>query len=255
MGDRLIPDTARIDPAPEKLASQTLPVLLVEPGLERFARAVVIPLATETGLAYLYMRQEFPIGSETEVEIAYQDRLPSVEHIAGVTPALDLAFRWLSFQRVEQERREREEAARRAEEERKQAAADSLREALRNDTGVGRRALAAIDFNAAARQALALSGAELLDTRPSPYPGEMIVQYRLQQRRLECVVDKTTLRVIDSGVCLTDERTGEKGDTYLVLESLPGVIAEALRLGRLVVYRHVPGDHFRDGGDEEDWLV
>ena len=47
------------------------------------------------------------------------------------------------------------------------------------------------------------------------------------------------MRIIDSGICLQDHNTGEKGDTYFTLESLPAVIRQADREGKLVVYRHV----------------
>lgn len=259
-GDRLIPDTARVDPDPDQMIDQTIPVLLVEPGLDRFARAVVTPLELETGRAHLYIQQEFPTGPETEVEMAYQDRLASVTQIREVTPSLDLAFRWLSLQRVLAEQREAEEAARRAEEEREREQRERLEKAMKDaGTGAGRRALARVDFNAAARAALGISGAELLDARPSHRRNEMVVQYRFLHRRLECVVDKDTLRVIDSGVCLNDHH-GTKGDNYFTLESLPAVINEAMERGRLVVYRHVPGDDNRQRGipqahirDNRDW--
>jgi hypothetical protein len=117
-------------------------------------------------------------------------------------------------------------------------------------TAIGRRALAAKDFESAAREALRVSGAELLDVRQSANKGEMVVQYRFEKRRFECVVQKNTLRVIDAGVCLTDHNTNEKGDTFFTLESLPGVIAEAMRRDKLVVWRHVDRD---DDGEEIDW--
>jgi len=109
-------------------------------------------------------------------------------------------------------------------------------------TAVGRRVLAARDFETAAREALKISGAELLDTRPSHNKAEMVVQYRFRERRLECVVDKATMRVLDAGVCLTDHGTGVKGDRLFTLESLPGVIGEAMNLNKLVVWRHLDGD-------------
>jgi NAD(P)H-dependent flavin oxidoreductase YrpB (nitropropane dioxygenase family) len=90
----------------------------------------------------------------------------------------------------------------------------------------------------AARAALALAGAEYLDHRASTQAAEVVVRFRLAGRRFECVCERQTLRIIDAGVCLTDERTGEKGDSRFTLESLPGVIQEAERSGRLVVFRH-----------------
>jgi hypothetical protein len=245
VGDRIILDDARVDPDPAKLIDQTLSVFLVERGLERFVRAS----AAQTRGGLVYVAQEFPQGPETEVQMAYQDRKDSVAHVAGVTPALDLAFRWVSYQRLAAEEREREMERIRVEEERKQVEAERLKQAMKDmGTGAGRRALAQRDFSAAAKAALRLTGAELLDARPSYNKREMVVQYRFQNRRLECVVDRDTLRVVDSGICLTDHN-GVKGDTRFTLESLPGVVAEAIRGGKLVVYRHVDGDR----GYDDDW--
>ena len=243
VGERLIPDTARVDPDPTKMIDQTIPVLLAERGLDRFARAAILPLEIETEKVHLYVRQEFPTGPEMDIERAYQDRLTSITDIKEVSPALDLAFQWLSLQRVITERLEAEEAARRILEAQRREREERLAEARENiGTGAGRRALAQIDFKAAATAALSISGAELLDSRPAPQQGNMIVQYRFRHRRLECVVVRDTLRIVDSGICLTDERTGENGETLFTLESLPGVINEAMNTGRLVVYRRAPGD-------------
>ncbi|MEQ1501229.1 MAG: hypothetical protein ABMB14_03320 [Myxococcota bacterium] len=107
-------------------------------------------------------------------------------------------------------------------------------------SGEGRRELAADDFEAAARAALALSGAELLDHHPGYERGEQIVLFRFRGRRFECVAD-AALRIVDSGICLTDHHTGEKGDTRFTLESLPGVIGEAIDNDVLVVFRHPDG--------------
>ena len=97
VGDRLIPDGTRVVVDPNQLITQTLPVHLVELGLDRFARAVV---AEREDGQLIYVRQEFPQGAEAEVEAAYQDRKGSVDGIKDVTPALDLSFRWLSHQRT-----------------------------------------------------------------------------------------------------------------------------------------------------------
>ena len=249
VGDRFIPDTSRIDLDPARLIDQTVMTYCVEPGMERFARAEVV-LDREQHL--VFMGQTFPLGPEAEVTRAFQDKAESIDKIPGVTPALDLAFRFLSYDRVMRERR-REELRRLQEEEEKKRAEQERLEKLMKDAGsaVGRRALAAKDFDTAAREALRVSGAELLDTRRSANRGEMVVQYRFEKRRLECVVEKATLRVVDAGVCLTDHDTGRKGDRFFTLESLPGVIAEAMRKNKLVVWRHVD----RDGEDDEeiDW--
>jgi hypothetical protein len=234
-GNRLVPDHVRVDPDPTRLVDQTLSVHLVEPGLERFARAIT---AFQQDGTSIFVRQEFPEGPEVEVQEAYQDRLESVAHIKGVTPALDLTFRWMSRQRLLAEEREREAERRRIEEEKKRAEQELIRQAMKDSgTGLGRRVLAQRDFKAAAKAALAVSGAQLLDARKSYRGNEMVVQYRFRNQRLECVVDKNTLRIIDAGVCL-DDHHGTKGDTFFTLESLPAVIGEAMDLGVLVVWRH-----------------
>ena len=66
---------------------------------------------------------------------------------------------------------------------------------------------------------------------------EKIVQYRFRQRRFECTCDPQ-LRIISSGICLTDEVSGEKGDTWLTLESLPAVLGQAMDEDSLVIWRH-----------------
>jgi len=238
VGDRFIPDNVELN------STELIQVYCAELGLDRFARATVV---RDREGHLVYMSQEFPQGPEEEVRRAFQDRKDNLDHIGNVTPALDLAFRWISRWREEQEERRREQERLREEERQRQAAQERLDQAMRDaGTGAGRRVLAEHDFEAAAREALRVSGSELLDVRDSYTRGEMVVQYRFRQRRLECVVDQKTLQVVDSGICLTDHRTGEKGDAYFTLESLPGVVGEAMDLGKLVVYRHVDGD-------VEDW--
>lgn len=245
VGDRLIPDGAAVVPDPKQIVSQTLQVHLVEPGLERFTRARAAQLQ---GGAWVYFRQEFPLGPEAQVLDAFLERKASVDDVPEVTPALDLAFRFESFRREEaelwralQEEAAREEAERVAREEAAARRVEAHRRRMveLTGTGGGRRELAGRDFEAAARAALRVSGAELLDHRNARNRGEKVVQFRYQRRRFECVVDARSLRIIDSGICLVDHGTGEKGDTYFTLESLPVVIAQAMREGRLVVFRHV----------------
>ena len=249
VGDRIILDSARVDPDPTRLIDQTHPVYCIEPGLERFARATVV-MDREGRL--VYMGQEFPFGPEDLVTRAFQDLEKSVDNILGVTPALDLAFRFLSNERDMKKKRREELRLFREAEEKKRTEQERLEKLMKDaGTAVGRRALAVKDFETAAREALRVSGAELLDTRVSHNKGEMVVQYRFEKRRLECVVDKLTLRVIDAGVCLTDHATHEKGDTFFTLESLPGTVGEAMRRNKLVVWRHVDPEAEED--NEIDW--
>ena len=250
VGDRLIPDAARVDPDPTKLIEQTEAVFCVDLGLDRFQKAAVI---RDREGALIFLRLEWPEGPEADVLAAYQDRKDSVLNIKGVTPALDLAFRWVSFQRTAAEAHAIEMERRQKEEEAKLAAAERIKTLLKaTGTAEGRRALAAQDFNAAAKAALRVSGAELLDVIATHKANEVRVQYRFRERRLECVVNKVTLGVIDAGVCLDDHR-GTKGDTWFTLESLPGVIGEAMDRNKLVVWRHVEGDIGGRGNARDDY--
>lgn len=248
VGDRLIPNDARVDPDPAKLIDQTEEVYCVDLGLDRFQKAAVV---RERLGRLVFLQLEWPEGPELEVLAAYQDRKNSVADIKGVTPALDLAFRWISYQRTAAEVRAAELERLRLEEEAKLAEADRIQKLMKaTGTAEGRRALAIQDFPAAARAALRVSGAELLDVIQTHHRDELRVQYLFRERRLECVVNRLTMNVIEAGICLTDHR-GIKGDTWFTLESLPGVVQEAMDGHKLVVYRHAPGD--RDHRDHDDW--
>lgn len=81
-----------------------------------------------------------------------------------------------------------------------------------------------------AESALRSAGAELLNTRNLD-GGRLEVKYRVFGERFISVVDRSTLRVIDAGVCLAG------ADQLVTLESLPGVIRQAIDEGRLVITR------------------
>lgn len=235
--DRLISDEASVGTDVKEVFAQGRQTWLVEPGLDRFARATAVQ---HRGGKLIYLRQEFPLGPEAHVLEAYQDRRDSVDDIAHVTPALHVAFLWYTWRRrfTEAERRRvaqlaRMEARRRRIEERNQRIEVEAWQRAQN------RQLAYNDFESAAREALAVSGAELLDERPARIRTERIVQFRFRGRRFECVVQAATLRIVDAGVCLEDHMTGERGDTLFTLESLPAVLDEAMQTNRLVVFRHV----------------
>jgi hypothetical protein len=244
VGDRLVKDDASVDPSPATIVSFSEPVALIEPGLERFAR-VHAGRACEDG-PLVYGGLEMPIGPEDEVARAYEDKLASVDGVKGVTPALDAAFRMESWQRAEAERRRAELERQRLEEERLRALEERRKRIVETlGDAAGRREVALVDFGEAARAALAVGGAQYLDHRVARGRNEMVVRFRLQQRRFECTCDKATLRIIDAGICLTahdddgDFDEGTRGDGFFTLESLPSVILEAIREGKLVVFRHV----------------
>lgn len=249
VGDCLVRDDANVDPSPEKIAEFAERVFLIEPGLDRFAR-IEAGRTCESG-HLIYNGQTMPMGPEQEVMQAFLDGKESLAEIRGVVPALDAAFRMEVWQkkeaekrRIEAERRRKEEDEKRQKEEKRRALVEKLGD------GVGRREMAVLDFGEAARAALLVGGAQYLDHRPAVRKNEIAVKFQLGDRKFECTCDKKTLQIIDSGICLTDHRTNEKGDSYFTLESFPGVIREAQAKGKLVVYRHVDG--VRDYDDRED---
>jgi hypothetical protein len=79
-----------------------------------------------------------------------------------------------------------------------------------------------------AEAALHSAGALLRDSRW--LSGDLLeVRYDFMDDRFVSVVDGETLRVVDAGICLAG------ADDRLTLESLPGVIAEAIRTFRLEI--------------------
>jgi hypothetical protein len=238
VGDRIVADGERVDPDPARIGRSAERVGLIEPGIDRFVR-IAAGRTFEDG-PLIYEGLDMPLGPEEEVLRAFLDRRPSVDHVRGVPPALDAAFRMETFQRSEAERRRAEIERLRREEEERQRREGRRRELVEQlGDGAGRRAMAQHDFEEAAKAALAIGCAEYLDHRRSPRRGEMVVRFRYDHRAFECTCEERTLRIIDAGVCLVDHDTAERGDTYFTLESLPGVIGEAIREGKLVVFRHV----------------
>jgi len=236
VGDRLVPDDTRIDPDPGKIVNYSEKVYILSEELERFSRIRAGRVYPEGPL--IFREQVFPLGPEDEVMDAFLDNRSEVHSIPGVVPALDAAFRMEVYQRDQAEKRRQEIARKRAEEE-----ARRLQEQRRKELseklgdGQGRRAMAHQgDFKEAAQAALQVGGAVYLDHR-CIRGGEWAVKYRVDGHRLECVCT-THMQIIDAGICLEDHHTGERGDTYFTLESLPAVIRQALREDRLV-YRHV----------------
>jgi hypothetical protein len=234
VGDRFVADDVHIDPDPKHITEFSERVFLLDDGMDRFARVRAGRINREGPL--IYQGLEMPLGQEDQVLEAFLDQKASVTLIKGVSPALDAAFRMESWQRAEAERRRVElERLRRQEERQKEERHKELVKKLGD--GEGRREMALHDFDAAARAALAVGGAVFLDAKKLRH-NEWAVRYRLDRQKFECVCDES-LRIIDAGVCLTSHETGFRGDTLFTLESLPGVLAEAQRLEKLVVFRHV----------------
>lgn len=238
VGDRIVPDDTRVDPDPAKIVGFSETVNLIETGLDRFVR--VSAGRTHEGGPLVYIGLEFPLGPEADVLRAFLDQEENVNTIKAVPPSLDAAFRMERWQKIEAERRRVELERIRREEEEKRRIEEKRQEIARNlGNAQTRRELAQFDFEGAARAALAVGGAELLDQRASYRQNEMVVRFRFMRRRFECVCDRNTLAIIDSGICLVDHDTDVRGDTWFTLESLPSVIKEAIDQGKLVVFRHV----------------
>lgn len=247
VGDRVVPHGTIVPTTIADLPACSRRVHAIEPGLDRFV--VVTAGAVAPGAPLFYIERAFGGPADDDVLAAFLDRRLDVNHIKHVSPALEAAFRLETWHREDTERRRAEaEAAAAARVAAEQAAAlaaavaaqrQALHQAMLAQMGssVGRREVAAADFQAAARSALRVGDAELIDVRQAPMSRERIVRYRLDGGRYECVCD-LNLRIVDAGVCLTDH-DGTKGDTWLTLESLPSVIREAVRLDKLVVFRHV----------------
>lgn len=238
VGDRFVADDVRLELDPSKLARKFERVHLIEEGFERFSRVRVGRF--HQGGPLLYGGQEMPVGPEMEVLDVFLDGGESVDHVADVAPALDAAFRFETWHREEARRRRQEEARRRQEEAERIVRAERRRQIVeRLGSGEGRREVAVLDFAEAARAALAVGGAAYLDHYATHGGREMAVTFRMDGARYQCTCDANTLQVIDSGICLTDEVSGERGDSYFTLESLPGVVRQAAEEGVLVVFRHV----------------
>lgn len=219
---------------PEGKGFRLRTVYLLEAGLDRFSRVSVGSLSEDGPL--IYLGQEMPLGPEEGLLNAFLDRVESVTGVPGVTPELEATFWFETRHREEVEKQRAEREARRLQEER-------MRDQVRLiGTGQGRRDLAKVDFDAAAKAALVVGGAEFLDSRPD-IAGNRVVRFRLDGARYECVCD-LDLQILESGICLTAEyddgefEQGTRGDTWFTLESLPSVIRQAINEHHLVIRRH-----------------
>ena len=255
VGDRLVKDDVASFDDPLKVLAASEPVWFVEDGLDRFVR-VRAGRSFENG-PLVYECMDMPLGPEDDVRAAFLDKKSSTSDISGVIPSLDAAFRMEVWRRDEADKQRAEAARIRREAEEKAALLERRKQiAEQLGDGAGRRAAAKLDFGEAAKAALAIGGAELLDHRKSVNKNEMVVTFRIANRRFECACTADTLRITDAGICLVDHRSGEKGDTYFTLESLPAVVMQAQREGKLFVFRHIQGETYGDdghGGGNDDY--
>lgn len=256
IGNRLLADDVALELDSGRIIEHSQVVHLLEPGLDRFARI----MAAVHDQRLVYLQQEFPLGPEGDVLEAFEDRKPSIDHIPGVTPALHMVYRWYSWWRDEQERqaqaeeqlrREEEELQRRIEEEERrrleraqaaerERAAQQALERRRQQEARGRRRgsnRAVGNESETARRVLADAGAELVDWTPGRTADQAVVTFRFLGRRFRSVVRVPGLRIVEAGICLTDARSGERGDDRFTLASLPAVIAQAERQNQLVILR------------------
>lgn len=158
--------------------------------------------------------EEFESEIEMSVRNAFEDE-QSISEIKGVTPALAQVFLLESAQR--------------------QLAREAILRATENAERAEReRQLAKWQLTIDGRiaGALAHSGAMLVDWRDQG-SNQAVVRYKLGARKFECVIDKSSLQIIDSGICL------DGADQELNLSSLPSAVQEAIETGQLHVYRHV----------------
>jgi hypothetical protein len=262
IGNRLLADDVTLELDSGRIIEHSRVVDLLEPGLDRFARI----LAAVHDEHLVYLQPEFPLGPEGDVLEAFEDRRPSIDHIPGVTPALHMVYRWYSWWRDEQERqvraeqerlrREEEEQRRSEEDERRreederrrreqaqaaerERAAEQALERRRQQEARGRRRSSnrAVGSEHEARRVLADAGAELLDWTQGRNADLAVVTFRFLGRRFRSVVRVPGLRIVEAGICLTDSRSGERGDDRFTLASLPAVIAQAERQNQLVILR------------------
>lgn len=234
IGNRFVSRDAGIDPRPDAWTAKTEQVYCVPDGLEFITRAHVVRMLDGR---LVFLQPLWDEGPEQEVIQAFENREENVDGIQGVTPALELSFRWISLQRTRAEEREqereRERMLRLAQEERRRVIAEMNRTL---GTAEGRREMAKTNFDEAARAALRVSNAEFVSSRDGVEAGTKIVRYLYDGHRLQCICD-LDMRIVEAGVCLDDHR-GTKGDTRFTLESLPAVIQEAIDQNVLVIYRH-----------------
>lgn len=182
---------------------------------------------------YIFTGVGFESEAEGQVRDAFEDAgsRNGIDHVKGVVPSLASAYaaavfdRELRRQAAELARlRAEEEERRRRENERRTAEERELEELARD------RRRRDETFDDLVIAALAHTGAELVDWR-NQGRDQAIVKYRFAGEKYECIVDRTTLQILDAGICL------DGADQELNLSSLPSVVREAIETHQLHVYR------------------
>jgi hypothetical protein len=123
----------------------------------------------------------------------------------------------------------------RAREEHDRAAAERRRVAEAREAARHVPAHTEAEIEARCDAALRSAGANLVDLRRLD-GGLAEVTYRFMGERFLTIVDRRSLQVIDAGICLAGH------DDLVTLESLPAVLRQAIREGRLVIARHHQDD-------------
>lgn len=182
------------------------------------------PIATLKGVAPT-LRLAFGIAAALELARTRRVPLSVREAKAG---ALDVAERGAEaasalLDRIERERREAAERQRVADWITNRPPAPRARSGAEIPT----------PDNASARAEAALenAGARMLSSRRRGH-GQLEVAFEFMSTRFISVVDEISLQVFDSGVCLAG------ADSRITLDSLPGVIREAIDDDVLVITRH-----------------
>lgn len=203
--------------------------------------------------ALIYDGPELEGDAEEAVRLAYQDRR-GLEGLRGVPSSLRAAFnyttlfeeaeaRGLPISPLEVRRSLSFTAAERAQfwaelvSERERALREQHQQAqvllarARSEEILAARAQAGRTEAEVVEGALLKSEAQLLDLR-SLQDQQLEVIFRVDGERFVALIRADTLQVLDAGICLSGH------DEDLTLESLPGVIREAIQDEVLVITRH-----------------
>ena len=175
---------------------------------------------------YVYIEEALEVGVGKQALEAFLEGSDPMK-IKGLSPSLQRAIHFALLTREEdRKKRAQEESIARA------IALRGKSEQLRIE---GR--LQELDdegFSEVLKTALSFTGATFVSFS-AEREGGVLVRYIYRGYRLACVVERSSLRVRDAGICLTEN--GIRGDSFFTLESLPNVVDEAIEQDVLVIYR------------------